>query len=536
MSSTLTQMLKLAYPAEAPTDAHCEAMGHLAAKADLTRTKRLLARRRLRLSFGGLSFAAAATAVFVLEPRIAFAMLLNKVHARIDGQTSVHYTVWTIRADGSRIVSQEIWHQGAADRVELGGGRQVQISRGLSRWVYDVAAKTVLAYKDPPGTRRFGSFKGADLLHELDSSSWLDRVQTADAGDQIVTSVIPRNERTRIRLWVDKSSDLPTRMEIQSPRGAGWTTVQEGTFEFSSTPGLGDRMTELPHGISVIDAKLARTQLQAKWQKPLFAYGSTRIYDVEANERGDIFVIYAGDSIRLESDRASYTSSMFSDEFQPTLHWHNSDRVEGFTSGNGDLRGKIFTPVRFGSWRPMHLRITCVHPSSNRFTPDEGEKIIGENGQTYYTWTVEEMARAMDKHEKTAPDRDKRTFNMQIAGPNCAIFPTYMPLVPMGIQSVADLDEIEAGARARYFKDRGLSADAEREIRAEIRAFDLKCVEIGSPGVQPQAYFDLYEVLAAQGKRDEAIAALKKVPDQMLYKNDDLQRRLDEAYAKEGLR
>jgi hypothetical protein len=47
---------------------------------------------------------------------------------------------------------------------------------------------------------------------------------------------------------------------------------------------------------------------------------------------------------------------------------------------------------------------------------------------------------------------------------------------------------------------------------------------------------DLYEVLTAEGKHDEALIALKAVPDQMVYTNDDLQRRLEEAYAKEGLR
>ena len=214
----------------------------------------------------------------------------------------------------------------------------------------------------------------------------------------------------------------------------------------------------------------------------------------------------------------------------------NSDRVDGFTSPNGDLRGKIFTPVGMGSWRPLHLRITCVHPSSGRFTRDEARLIVGKDGKEYYTLSVEEMARAIEKHEETAPDRAIRTFKVLVTNPSCATLPTYMPLMPMGPRSTTELDEIKASARAKYFKGHQLFADAEREIRAEIRAFDLKCLESGSPGVQPETYMDLYEVLTAEGKHDEALIALKAVPDQMVYTNDDLQRRLEEAYAKEGLR
>jgi hypothetical protein len=81
----------------------------------------------------------------------------------------------------------------------------VSFVRGRSRWVYDVAAKTILAYSDDLQAQRFNSFKGTDLLNELDNSSWLDKVHTEVVGDQVVASVVGRSERTRIRLWIDKT-------------------------------------------------------------------------------------------------------------------------------------------------------------------------------------------------------------------------------------------------------------------------------------------------------------------------------------------
>lgn len=453
----------------------------------------------------------------------------------MDDQASVHYRVWTLMPDGSRRLSQEIWRAGGTERIERGGGREVIVQRDGKRFVYDQDAKSILAYVDDPKTRRRESFNGTDLLREISSTGWLDSIHTVDAGSETVTSVVMRAERTRLRLWVNKATDLPTRVEIQSPKRGGWDTVQEGAFEFSRTTRDEGTIGNLPKGVPVVNVDEARAAYEAAWRAPRFRYGSTRIYDVEANEKGDVFVVYSGGNIRLEADGRTYTTSAVSDEFQPTEHWLNSDRVDGLTSPYGDLRGKIFTPVAPHEWRPLSLRIICAHPQSQTFNASQGHRYTGPDGKEYVEWSPEDMARAQAENERTAPDRAARTYAVRIASPDCAIAPSYMALIPVAIRSDAELAHSDATSLARYYMAAGQYAEAERALRAEIRAFDLMCLDYGSPGVQPEAYMDLYDVLAAEGKHDEAIQALRAVPDQMVYRNDGLQRRLDAAMAKEHL-
>lgn len=528
------RLLNAVLSAENPTASFVNRITDLAAGVDRKRAIRATWRRRLRLSFGGVSLAAIATVAFMLEPRAAFAMMLRGVQSKLNAQAAVHYKVWTIMPDGTRVVAQEVWHQGDIDKIVRGEGATI-VRQGSRQWTFDPASTQVLVHSDS-FSRGFGSFRGADMLHDFESSSWLAKVQTEDLGAQTVTSVIGRNERTRLRLYIDKATDLPAKVEIQSPRGDGWKTVQEGAFDFAPPGRKLELAALLPHDLPVVDLATAEAQIRSQWQTALYQYKGTRIYDVQMNNRGDVFVVFSGGDIRLSSPNREYVASSNSDEFQPVMHWLNSDRVEGFTSPGGDLRGKVFTPLHGGGQTPVDLNIVIQHPKSNYATPQEGHRTQLKDGRDAYAWTAQEYATAVAKHDANAPDLDKRTFRLRGKRPSCAVLPSYMPFMPMPITSEAALSVIDSRARAGELELRGDYAGAELEIRGQIQSFELECLQFGSPGVQPEAYMQLYDVLAAQGKHAEAIDALKRVPDQLVYKNDDLEGRLRLAMLKEGLR
>ena len=536
---TLTELLNTAYQSEEPTTAFAGTIDRMAIERDRKVARKQLIKRRIRLSLGGLSLAGALTIGLILEPRIALSMMLNKVTGAMAKQGLVHFKVYTLLPDGSRKLAREFWHQGDQDRMDI--GRNITWTRGSIKWDFDANSKVVFVTKDSGGMfgKKPTGFTGSAMLKEIEGSSWLDKVSTETDGDQVVTSVVGKNERTRVRLWINKSTDLPTKYEIQAPRGSAWETEQIGEFDFSNANA--DVLTpKIPSDVQQIDRKDAVNQLKLKWREPLFTYkekDKVQIYDVQVNEEGDVFVLYtarwAWNRIHLE-DSLGTTYLHGESDFQPTMGYLNSDKVDGFSVAGNRLEGILFYPVEKGPWRPKTLRLVVQPEESTTIPASAGHKFL-KNGKEYYSWSPAEVAAYQAKFSGNFGHMKERTYSLQIDKPTCQSLPTYMAFMPIGINDEHDLTSKESRARADFFLATKDYAQAEAAARLQIKSFDRMCLEIGSPGVQPDAYFNLYEALAGQGKHEEAVATLKLIPDQMIYKNDELKDKVEAAFKKEGL-
>lgn len=529
--NTLTDLMKTAYQGEEPTNEFAGTIENLAIEHDRRVARKQLIRRRIRLSLGGLSLAGVLTIGLILEPRIALSLMLKRVTGAMAQQGLVHMRVYTLQPDGSRTLAREFWHQGDQDRMNVGSS--ITWTRGSTKWDYDANSKVVFVTKDSGGMfgQKPAGFTGSALLKELEGASWLDRISTETKGGEVVTSVIGKNERTRIRLWVNKSSDLPTKYEIQTPRGSDWETEQVGEFTFSNED-AGVFTPKLPNDVQQIDRKEAVNQLKRKWNKPLFTYkekDKVQIYDVQVNEAGDVFVLFtaqwAWGRLTLKDSLGNQYSAGESD-LEPS-------RSE-FIVGGQRLEGAMFYPVANSPWSPRTLQVIVLPEESNSIPASAGHKIF-KNGKEYVTWSPEEMAAYKNNFLANFGHARERTYSIKMDRPTCSTLPAYTTFTQMGFPNVYDLENKEAKARTRFYLAKRNFERAEVEVRREIKAFDRSCLESGSPGVQPDAYYDLYQALAGQGKHDEAVATLKLIPDQMLYKDDDLKDKVDAAFKNEGL-
>lgn len=537
--SSFETLAKAAFPPMPASAELIQKLRTLAIESDRKKAQKLIWRRRIRLTSLTAGVAGLAIGGVVLRPKIAFAYTLYRVESALKDQAVSTYRTWIIEADGSKTPGYSISTRGQEVRIDR--GRETLLYTNHQRWIYQ-AGSGIATFEPSPDNAldRMKVTTGSALLREISSFGWLSPMDVEEENGQIVASVIGKSERTRLRLWIDEDTDLPLRTEIQSPSRGGWKTEEVGEFGFGTSVDAGLFKPNFPSGTRVVDKGAMERELRSRWSTPLMSVQENGdgmdIRDVQVNAEGDVFVLFTSRRVGGEVQVAGANGEAYlsAEPFDGSQEW-TSGRVDGFTFPGGRLRGALFVPAEPSTWRPKAITIIAAPESTQAMIPaSAGHKVI-IHGKEYIGWSASEIEAYRKQHGGSPADVAKRTLTMRFETPNCEVLPAYMDFLPQGIQSETDLARREAKARGDWDKDHGLYAQAETEIHNAIDLTTRFYRETGNVGVQPEEYFELYEILAAEGKRAEALKYLKAVPDQMVYRNDGLQSRYEEAVRKEGL-
>jgi hypothetical protein len=532
-------VIHAAYPASLPGDDLLRKLQGAARSTDRRIAVRKLWRRRVRLSLATCAVGGFVVGAVVLRPRIAFAYTILRAESAMNSQTVAAYQTWILEDDGTRTPGMSVATRG--DEARITRGQETILYTGDKTWVYEAGSRfATYEPEDRAQVARLHVTTGTALLKELMSYGVSGAMQVDDEDGFVVASIVGKSERTRLRLFIDKASDLPVKMEIQNPYHGGWKVAEDGEFRFGSQVDANLFAPVFPKGVQTVDKRDTQRRLQAKWSKPLLSIrergDGEDLRDVQVNEAGDVFILYTarrdGGKVRVSDNLG--TTYLEAQDFGPTVSW-TSGRVDGFKFPEGKLLGALFVPLTPPKETERTLDVVGMPMMSQPLTPASLGKRELVNGQEVVAWDLSVIKAHWEEEDKKAPDVEARTYHLKLSEPSCSTLPDYMTFLPQPIWGESDLRARETQARGDYEIDHRLWTEAERDIREAIAKTDQYYRETGNIGVQPDNYFKMYTILAAEGKHQEAVSWLRQLPDQMVYRNDDLQRRYKDAAAKEGL-
>jgi len=542
-----SELMQDAFPASEVTPELDNRIYQLAREHVARDERKLQWRGRVRIGFLSTCAIALLCMAILLEPRLAFAYALRKVKAAIGEQRSIHVRFWTVEPDGSREISREIWSDGENSRMETGGGENIFITRDEKQWEYDRAANTAIVRRVSEGTNDFSSaFTGRDLLDEtVEKWGEASSLRMDDAGHgQVVFSVVGRNERGRARIWVDKSSDLPIKSEMQLPHGSGWQTIEFHEFSFEDLNASELFQPKFPEGTVVQNQDEVMEQLNQRWQRALYTYSQANDYidirDVQVNREGDLFVLFTTRmmriSVRATDDLGTVYVPLPVQLYTSSDVWLAGNRVHRFRNKRGQLTGVILTPLKRVAWRPRTIHLIAMYKSDAQIARLRSVEVVSPQRTVDYKVDRWKLDREWMREDEASTDTGQRTFTLQFENPTCEQIPSFTRYMTGGITFPSQLEDLKAKGRGEWLMDERRYADAEAEFTQELNYLAQAGHDMGSRYSHAEAYMDLYEALAAQGKHEEAVFYLKQVEDEMSYPKLALRTRLNAALEREGLR
>jgi outer membrane lipoprotein-sorting protein len=458
----------------------------------------------LRLGLGLAAAAAVALAAVGVVPTLVAAQALRRMQAAISDARSMHHIAWQLHPEGSRTKIYEIWYQGGRWRMETRRHGQIQVFAAGKLWTYDRQLNQVTVQRaEGPFAYNPSGFSMTAMSRDFARWGWRTTLRMLDdrmvAGRRVhqVTLTQP-TDPGRLLLSVDAATDLAIQMENQLERDGRWTTQTLSEVRYNDPLPAALFEPRFPRSAVFVDREHARRS----WERRLRPGIARRrvgdrtivIRDLQVNAVGDVFLLYTAGA--LPGDVWPDWSIDLTDEFgrrylagegfQPWVQVGRGPGGEEYLFAGQELEGAWWVPVVPQSpW------------TARRFTVTFHVQPVIHHGR--------EPAAVENYSASTS-------FTLRVGRPATALVPLYMP------QMAVRLDEREvkswrARARARYYLPSRDPRKLEKALalyREVNRLRGEQAQELGQPIRDPQAWFEMGEVLRDLGRKEEARAAFEE--------------------------
>ncbi|MFN3650582.1 MAG: hypothetical protein ACK47B_13480 [Armatimonadota bacterium] len=484
------------------------ALSSLAASGTQSHPTLSAGRGRRLLLRSGVALAAsvgAAVLMLLMQPNLAAAQAVQRIERAMSGARSAHITFWSVTADARREKEQEVWYQEASWRVEGGGGRRIEICREGKRYLYQPGLRrvTVSNAERPAAFASSSGFTLQAILRDQVRSGIGSR--TRIVGEPVVEGRPARElilelsgeSVARVRMLVDRTTDLPIRWEGQSLSGSTWITdrVGEATFNVALPSEL--FRPEFPPSTRYVDLAARRREWQQR-VRTVRARGRIpdrefAVRDLQLNPDGDVFLLYtvsrSGDperdwSVELRDDLGT-------PYLPPVPRWPYRAARDPSAPHEEDLG----IPDLHASWWVIPQPQPRRAPRELILTFRAQPPLPADEGAP---WQV--------------------TLRFPVARPAAAAAPDYLPLLalaPGGEEPEWTIREWAAATRAHHFRTE--ARDVEQALKWQRRVVELSVEQQRATGARlrelSREWLLLYQLCRDLGRRPEALAALRKAAE-----------------------
>jgi outer membrane lipoprotein-sorting protein len=374
----LDETMRELHPKLEPSDELRRRIEGMAIQADTKNRRRLVRQKRFRIIGQTAAALATVTAAFVIVPKVAVAVSLNRMAAAMESVRSVRMTAYSTEPGQVQSTRRETIYQGGKWRIEEPTGYQIWTGGVL--YSYDAREKRTTFRKKGEGPFAYNSsgFTMSAGLRDMARWGWIQRMTISDLGRttlngnpvrQVAIQQMP--ERGRMLFTIDTATDLPILVEHQDQQGGEWKTVERSELRYNETLSADLFTPKFPAGTPVVDEAAEENVWRKRLATPIAEAraGHRRIHlrDLSVTPEGDVFVLYTdganaernetGVSVFLKDDRG--TNYLQSWQFQPYV-WSPVERMRtGFVLNGERLQGAWFIPVtpETGRWQPRRFTL-----------------------------------------------------------------------------------------------------------------------------------------------------------------------------------
>lgn len=522
----LREALRAIFPASEPPDTLGRRVAALAEGAADPRPRRQARRLRVVLRLAAGAAAVVAVFAFLLPPKLTAVQAYQRMADSVRDVRSEHSISWRVLPDGTKKKEYENWYQAGKWRAETTypDSRLVQVCRNRTRWTYDTHTNTVtqddatvpLWFDDVAGFSVGALLRQAAQNDDETHVTLLGATTAAGRPAHIILlysqwagdKFYPHHTLYRSHIVVDDATDLPIRSELQSRKSdeAQWVTNRVEEDQYNQLLPSSVFTPDFPETARRVDAVAEREQWRERLSEGIAARRATPtggkdrhptmvvIRDFQVNAKGDVFLLFtANTEIGRDTpygfteltdefgtkylDPSNQNGGIGSQTFLPTCMdgTNSGPKVNGYVFGGENLEGIRWVPLQTQvPWKPRHFKLT-LHLSGSR------------NG-----------------HLGTA------VFDLPVQKTQAEVVPEYMPYMGRPLSSdpgVQSEEEAAVRAYSLYHEEHDLpkALAAYRELIA-VRSENAK--KQRSVPVSAEEWFEVYHILAAMGRMEEAKAAL----------------------------